>query len=396
MRIKSYFAPSVQAAISLARKEFDDRVTLVTSHVASLDNRHLGAYEVVFAIEENTEPEVAPAPPEPLPQAVPLSETPVAVEILPVPAALPTPEDLPVLEAVPALAPVSQLDPPPVFNELLRQAILAPPPMHQDLPEKLEHIHSSLVALGLDASLVRAFMTMLKAALPATPAATAPEAPVALESPALAAAIEATPVDPAPAQTIPPHTTPAETTPADTTSADLTTLTGVLSAQDSPVVLPADMEPELLTPAQTEAALLDTPLTHLPDVHMDVHMDVRLDIPAPVAVDALPNAPRLDVAVLDAPELDVPKNESVLLPVLAILETPPVPEQAVPQAQPQPVAFEFTPAPLPEVIPALPSPRPFLSLFEAPSSQPRFSAARFSAAELAFMSSVSSSKAQGA
>lgn len=127
MRIKSYFAPSVQAAIALARKEFGDGVTLVTSHVASLDNRHLGEYEVVFAIEEVIKEEVAI-------------------------------EEKPVLEAHA-----------PVFTQLFQQAVQAPSPMHENLDGKLEHIHSSLIALGLDAALIRSFMTMLKAVLPAIP-----------------------------------------------------------------------------------------------------------------------------------------------------------------------------------------------------------------------------------
>ena len=129
MRIKSYFAPSVQAAIALARKEFGDGVTLVTSHVASLDNRHLGEYEVVFAVEESIEES----------------------------------SDVPEGKAEqPAPAPV------PVFSELLQQAITAPLPMQQNLPEKLEQIHDSRVALGLESSLVRSFMTMLKAVVPAS------------------------------------------------------------------------------------------------------------------------------------------------------------------------------------------------------------------------------------
>ena len=128
MRIKSYFAPSVQAAIALARKEFGDDVTLVTSHVASLDNRHLGEYEVVFAIEET-----------------------IAQE--------------PVVDA-----------PAPVFNQFLQQAIEKPSAPDKDSVTRLEEIHSSLVALGLEASLVRSFMTMLKALLP-TEVALVPPAP---------------------------------------------------------------------------------------------------------------------------------------------------------------------------------------------------------------------------
>lgn len=162
MRIKSYFAPSVQAAIALARKEFGDDVTLVTSHVASLDNRHLGEYEVVFAIEE----------------------------VIPTPA--PEPEAKP--EAV-AEAPA------PGFRELLQEAIQTPPSTHQGIEEKLEQIHSSLIALGLEASLVRSFMTMLKAVVPAVPAAPAPEEQevvTAVEPMALAVVMEAEEEEPAP------------------------------------------------------------------------------------------------------------------------------------------------------------------------------------------------------
>ena len=142
MRIKSYFAPSVQAAITLARKEFHDGVTLVTCQMTSLDNRHLGEYEVVFAIEE------------------PALETPKQAA------------EPPVSAPVPALN--------PAFNDVLQQVLVAPFPMHQDLPGQLEHIHSSLVALGLDCSLVLAFMTLLKTALPTAAASV----PVAIPEPA--------------------------------------------------------------------------------------------------------------------------------------------------------------------------------------------------------------------
>jgi hypothetical protein len=145
MRIKSYFAPSVQAAIALAHKEFGHGVTLITSHVTSLENRHLGDYEVVFAIEE--EGEAAAPEMEAAAAAAPVTEPSVS-------------------ESVPATPPA----PPALFQEVLQQAILAPVPMHQDLPAKLEQIRTSLVELGLDASLVRAFMTMLEAVVPAVPA----------------------------------------------------------------------------------------------------------------------------------------------------------------------------------------------------------------------------------
>jgi hypothetical protein len=243
MRIKSYFAPSVQAAIALARKEFGDGVTLVTSHVASLDNRHLGEYEVVFAIEEVIKEE----------EAV---------------------EDKAALET-----------PVPVFTQLLQQAIQAPSPMHENLDDKLEHIHSSLVALGLDASLVRSFMTMLKAVLPAVPAL---PAPAVVEEAGLPCEIEETVME------------------------------------EAPVLI--EEVPE------------DEPV-----------------LPAAIAVEELP-APK--------PKITIIKSE--------------------PQAaKPEPVKSD------PGATHS--SPRPFLSLFEGPRPE-----SRFSASELAFMSSVSSSKEQKA
>lgn len=242
MRIKSYFAPSVQAAIALARKEFGDGVTLVTSHVASLDNRHLGEYEVVFAIEEVIE---TPAP-EPMPE-------PVAVEA-----------------------------PAPAFNELLQQAMQTPPPMHQDLDHKLEHIHSSLIALGLESSLVRSFMTMLKAVLPTVPAVLVPEV------------------------------------------------------------------------AEAPETVLEEPA-----VVIEEHPD---------------------------PVMEVPAEEPVLLPTIVEELPAPKPKITIIKSEAQPAKPELV---KPEPTPASPAPRPFLSLFEAPRSE-----SRFSAAELAFMSSVSSSKEQ--
>jgi hypothetical protein len=222
MRIKSYFAPSVQAAIALARKEFGDGVTLVTSHVASLDNRHLGEYEVVFAIEEA------------------------------------------IKEEEPAAEEKRVLEPPaPAFTQLFQQAVQAPSPMHENLDGKLEQIRSSLIALGLEAALIRSFMTMLKAVLPTPPVAPAP--------------------------------------------------------------LPE-------TPIEASAPIL---------------------IEEPVVTIQLP--------VIEEQPASVPK-----------------PKITVIKSEPQPVKPE-------------PTPRPFLSLFEAARPEPRFSAA-----ELAFMSSVSSSKEQKA
>lgn len=278
MRIKSYFAPSVQAAIALARKEFGDGVTLVTSHVASLDNRHLGEYEVVFAIEEIIE--------------TPASEPEKAPEIL---SAL-------VVAETPA----------PAFSQLLQQALQTPPPMHQNLDDKLEQIHLSLVALGLESSLVRSFMTMLKAVLPGVPT------PIAVEEEAV------------------------EETAAEE----------VMEEAEAPCVI--------------EETVLDEPVLALeecpaPLMEAEAPVEGPVVLPAPAIIVEERPAPR--------PKITVIKSEA-------------------PLAKPEPVKSEPV---KPEPVSASPSPRPFLSLFEVPRPE-----SRFSAAELAFMSSVSSSKEQKA
>ncbi|MBV9266492.1 MAG: hypothetical protein JO061_10025, partial [Acidobacteriaceae bacterium] len=124
MRIKSYFAPSVQAAITLARREFGDDVTLVTSHVAPPETRHLGEYEVVFAIEET------PAQPAP--------EPPMATVIEPESAK------------------------PGAFQELLSEAIAATPSTRQNVPERLHALRCNLIELGIESSVVRALMTLIE------------------------------------------------------------------------------------------------------------------------------------------------------------------------------------------------------------------------------------------
>jgi flagellar biosynthesis protein FlhF len=62
MRIKSYFASSVERAIQDAREELGGEATLITSRRSAPDARHLGMYEVVFGIAESPE-SVQPAPP---------------------------------------------------------------------------------------------------------------------------------------------------------------------------------------------------------------------------------------------------------------------------------------------------------------------------------------------
>jgi flagellar biosynthesis protein FlhF len=51
MKIKSYFANTVEEAMGMARQELGSDAMLVNSRKASLDARHLGAYEVVFVTD---------------------------------------------------------------------------------------------------------------------------------------------------------------------------------------------------------------------------------------------------------------------------------------------------------------------------------------------------------
>ena len=68
MRIKSFYAGSVEAAVGLARREMGDDAMLVESRRAPLEARHLGEYEVVCALV----PEAGAAPaPEPAAAADP-------------------------------------------------------------------------------------------------------------------------------------------------------------------------------------------------------------------------------------------------------------------------------------------------------------------------------------
>ena len=138
MRIKSYFSASVQSAIALARAEFGDNITLVTSHVSALESRHLGEYEVVFAIEEANES---------------------------------------VLE-----------EPAPVFQAALDQAMTAKPSTQENLPKKLEELRSLLIEMGIEPAMVRALMTMAESCVqPVAPSAQTvieTTAPAAVAAPA--------------------------------------------------------------------------------------------------------------------------------------------------------------------------------------------------------------------
>jgi flagellar biosynthesis protein FlhF len=53
MRIKSYFAASVEQAIQEARQELGQEAMLITSRRSAPEARHLGAYEVVFGVAAN-------------------------------------------------------------------------------------------------------------------------------------------------------------------------------------------------------------------------------------------------------------------------------------------------------------------------------------------------------
>jgi flagellar biosynthesis protein FlhF len=56
MRIKSFYAATVEAAVALARREMGPDAMLVQSRKAPLEARHLGEYEVVCAIVPESEP----------------------------------------------------------------------------------------------------------------------------------------------------------------------------------------------------------------------------------------------------------------------------------------------------------------------------------------------------
>src|ERR1700719_3942405 len=65
MKIKSYYASSVEQAIQKARQELGTEAMLVTSRRAAAEARHLGAYEVVFGAPDSGENIPAAATPRP-------------------------------------------------------------------------------------------------------------------------------------------------------------------------------------------------------------------------------------------------------------------------------------------------------------------------------------------
>src|SRR4051794_40585710 len=69
MKIKSYFAGSVEAAINQAKQELGEDAMLMNSRKSMPEARHLGEYEVVFACTADTEPAKPAAPPKMEPKA---------------------------------------------------------------------------------------------------------------------------------------------------------------------------------------------------------------------------------------------------------------------------------------------------------------------------------------
>jgi flagellar biosynthesis protein FlhF len=61
MKLKSYFAGTVQAAMVLAREELGPEAMLVQSKRTTAETRHMGQYEVVFALQDPETP--VPVPP---------------------------------------------------------------------------------------------------------------------------------------------------------------------------------------------------------------------------------------------------------------------------------------------------------------------------------------------
>src|ERR1035441_2875531 len=68
MRIKSFYASTVEGAVALARREMGAEAMLVESRKAPLEARHLGEYEVVCALVPEAETAKPQAPEDTGPQ----------------------------------------------------------------------------------------------------------------------------------------------------------------------------------------------------------------------------------------------------------------------------------------------------------------------------------------
>lgn len=125
MKLKSYFAGTVEAAMALAAKELGDDTMLVYSRESAPEARYLGRYEVVFALPEPEEPE---------PEAKPALTAPA-------------------LPAAPAPVP-----PPPVAS-----AAAPEPPPASPLPDPLESIGPALGQILEQIALLRTKVDRLSA-----------------------------------------------------------------------------------------------------------------------------------------------------------------------------------------------------------------------------------------
>ncbi|HUA20079.1 MAG TPA: hypothetical protein VMB25_15125 [Bryobacteraceae bacterium] len=85
MRIKSYFAGSVEQAIQEARQELGQEAMLITSRRSAPESRHLGTYEVVFGVTASAAAPSSALRPKPKtpprPNAAPPPATELSVEL---------------------------------------------------------------------------------------------------------------------------------------------------------------------------------------------------------------------------------------------------------------------------------------------------------------------------
>ncbi len=142
MKLKSYFAESVETAVEKARKELGPEALLVYSREAPPEARRLGAYEVVFAVEAAgqeaaaTTASAGPSEPAEPPPGAPGSA--VAMELFEL------------------RREVSRL-----ASALARSSVIAPPP--GSLAETLEIAAEELTAAGLDEGFFTGLMGRLQA-----------------------------------------------------------------------------------------------------------------------------------------------------------------------------------------------------------------------------------------
>jgi hypothetical protein len=81
MRTKSYFASSVQQALSQARRELGDEAMLVTCRPASPSMRNLGEHEVVLAVDGPEDEKPIGAQPDVVPRTPPSPALPASARM---------------------------------------------------------------------------------------------------------------------------------------------------------------------------------------------------------------------------------------------------------------------------------------------------------------------------